>query len=144
MVLGVIILVLGPICFARDARLAQLSLDEETKLMDSLHPRFQRFVRFALGTGARLEGIRGVDADRDVNWHDGTVHVVGKFKKERDIPMQPDAQAALVEQIEAESRLWKQNPQRLRVKMARSDSTCAIIERHQRAAGGRCARCRDR
>ena len=28
--------------------------------------------------------------------------------------MQPDGQAALVEQIEAEDRLWKQNPQRLR------------------------------
>jgi hypothetical protein len=28
--------------------------------------------------------------------------------------MQPDAQAALVEQIEAENRLSKQNPQRLR------------------------------
>jgi integrase len=42
------------------------------------------------------------------------VHVIGKFRKERDIPMQPDAQAALTEQLKAEDRLWKQNPQRLR------------------------------
>jgi integrase len=91
-----------------------LSLDEETKLLDALHPRFQRFVRFALGTGARLDEIRGIDPDRDVNWQDGTVHVIGKFRKERDIPMQPDAQAALAEQLKAEDRLWKQNPQRLR------------------------------
>jgi integrase len=103
-----------------------LSLDEETKLMDALHPRFQRFVRFALGTGARLEEIRGVDPDRDVNWHDGTVHVLGKFKKERDIPMQPDAQAALVEQIEAENRLWKQNQQRLREVLAQSAERAKI------------------
>ena len=32
--------------------------------------------------------------------------------------MQPDAQAALAEQIEAEGRLWKQNPQRLREVLA--------------------------
>jgi len=38
-----------------------LSLDEETKLLDALHPRFQRFVRFALGTGCRLDEIRGID-----------------------------------------------------------------------------------
>jgi integrase len=103
-----------------------LSLDEEAKLLDALHPRFQRFVRFALGTGARLEEIRGIDQDRDVNWDDGTVHVLGKFKKERDIPMQPDAQAALVEQIEAEGRLWKQNPQRLREVMAQGAARAKI------------------
>lgn len=38
-----------------------LSLDEETKLLGSLHPRFQRFVRFALGTGCRLDEIRGIE-----------------------------------------------------------------------------------
>jgi integrase len=91
-----------------------LSLEEEAKLLDALHPRFERFTRFALGTGARLDEIRNIDPDRDINWQDGTVHVVGKFRKERDIPMQPDAQGALAEQIEAEGRLWKQNPQRLR------------------------------
>jgi len=95
-----------------------LSLDEEAVLLDALHPRFQRFVRFALGTGARLDEIRGIDPDRDINWPDGTVHVIGKFRKERDIPMQPDAQTALAEQIEAEGRLWKQNPQRLREVLA--------------------------
>src|SRR5438067_2025230 len=51
-----------------------LSLDEEEKLLDALHPRFQRFVRFALGTGARLDEIRGIDPDRDIHWQDGTVH----------------------------------------------------------------------
>jgi integrase len=91
-----------------------LTLDEETKLLDALHPRFQRFVRFALGTGCRLDEIRGIDSKQDIDWIRGTVHVIGKFRKERDVPMQPDASAALKEQLEDEDKLWKQNPQRLR------------------------------
>ncbi len=103
-----------------------MSLDEEEKLLDALHVRFQRFVRFALGTGARLDEIRGIDPDRDINWQDGTVHVIGKFRKERDIPMQPDAQAALAEQLKAEDRLWKQNPQRLREVLAQGAERAKI------------------
>jgi integrase len=103
-----------------------LTLDEEEKLLDALHPRFQRFVRFALGTGARLDEIRTIDPDRDINWHDGTVHVIGKYRKERDIPMQPDAQAALAEQLKAEDRLWKQNPQRLREVLAQGAERAKI------------------
>lgn len=80
----------------------------------------------ALGTGARLEEIRGIDPDHDINWQDGTVHVLGKFKKERDIPMQPDAQAALAEQLEAEDGLWRQNPQRLRQVLAQGAARAGI------------------
>src|SRR3989454_7341631 len=103
-----------------------LTLDEEAKLLDALHPRFERFTRFALGTGARLDEIRNIDPEHDINWQDGTVHVIGKFRKERDIPMQPDAQAALVEQIETEGRLWKQNPQRLREVLAQGAERATI------------------
>src|SRR6185436_16435020 len=95
-----------------------LTLDEETKLLDALHPRFQRFVRFALGTGCRLDEIRSIDPKQDIDWIRGTVHVIGKFRKERDVPMQPDANDALKEQLEAEGKLWKQNPQRLREVLA--------------------------
>jgi integrase len=91
------------------ARTRVLTLDEETKLMGALHPRFQRFVRFALGTGCRLEEIRGIDSKRNIDWVRGTVHVLGKFAKERDVPMQPDAKAAIKEQLDAESKLWTQN-----------------------------------
>ncbi len=96
------------------ARTRVLTLDEETLLLGALHPRFQRFVRFALGTGCRLDEIRGIAAERDVDRLRGTVHVIGKFRKERDVPMQPDALAALDEQLEADGKLWTQNPQRLR------------------------------
>ena len=42
------------------------------------------------------------------------VHVIGKFRKERDVPMQADARPALDEQLDEDGKLWKQNPQRLR------------------------------
>ena len=100
------------------ARTRVLTLDEETLLLGALHPRFQRFVRFALGTGCRLDEIRGIAADRDVDRMRGTVHVIGKFRKERDVPMQPDALAALDEQLDADGKLWTQNPQRLREVLA--------------------------
>ena len=76
-----------------------LTLDEETLLLEALHPRFQRFVRFALGTGCRLDEIRGIVPERDIDWLRGTVHVIGKFRKERDVPMQPDARAENLRQL---------------------------------------------
>jgi integrase len=103
-----------------------LTLDEETLLLEALHPRFQRFVRFALGTGCRLDEIRGIVPERDIDWLRGTVHVIGKFRKERDVPMQPDARAALEEQLEEESKLWKQNPQRLREVLAEGSARAKI------------------
>jgi integrase len=108
------------------ARTRVLTLDEETLLLEALHPRFQRFVRFALATGCRLDEIRGIDSERDVDWTRGTVHVVGKFRKERDVPMQPDARAALEEQLDGEDKLWTQNPQRLREVMAEGSARAKI------------------
>jgi integrase len=91
-----------------------LTLDEESILLEALHPRFQRFVRFALGTGCRLDEIRGIDPKRDIDWTRGTVHVIGKFRKERDVPMQPDARAALEEQLEEDGKLalWRRRAPR--------------------------------
>src|ERR1700681_847850 len=60
--------------------------------------------------------FRGMKCRTD--WTRGTVHVIGKFRKERDVPMQPDAHSALVEQLEEEGKLWRQNPQRLREVLA--------------------------
>jgi len=44
--------------------------------------------------------------------------VIGKFRQERDVPMQPDARTALEEQLDEGAKLWTQNPQRLREVMA--------------------------
>ncbi len=57
-------------------------------------------------------------AREDVDWIRGTVHAIGRFRKERDVPIQPDARAALEEQLEEEDKHWKQNPQRLREVLA--------------------------
>jgi integrase len=57
---------------------------------------------------------------------ESTVHVIGKFRKERDVPMQPDARAALEEQLEEEGKLWKQNPQRLREVLAEGSTRAKI------------------
>jgi integrase/recombinase XerD len=103
-----------------------LSLDEESILLEALHPRFQRFVRFGLGTGCRLDEIRGIDPRRDIDWTRGTVHVIGKFRKERDVPMQPDARAALEEQLEEDGKLWTQNPQRLREVLAEGSARAKV------------------
>ena len=44
--------------------------------------------------------------------------MIGKFRQERDVPMQPDARTALEEQLDEGAKLWTQNPQRLREVMA--------------------------
>jgi hypothetical protein len=103
-----------------------LTLDEQSLLLEALHPRFQRFVRLALGTGCHLDEIHGIDPKRDIDWTRGTVHVTGKFRKERDVPMQPDARAALEEQLEEEGKLWTQNLQRLREVLAESSARAKV------------------
>ncbi len=80
-----------------------------------------RVVRFAvarLALGCRLDEIRDIDSRRDIDWRRGTVHVTGPFRKERDVPMQPDARSAIEERLDEEGRLWTQNPQRLREVLA--------------------------
>jgi integrase len=103
-----------------------VTLDEETLLLEALHPRFQRFVRFSLRTGCRLDEIRGIVPEREIDWRRGTVHVIGKVRKERDVPMQPDARAALEEQLDEDGRLWKQNPQRLREVLSEGSTRAKI------------------
>src|ERR687898_86104 len=51
---------------------------------------------------------------------------IRKFRKERDVPMQPDARAALEEQLGEEGKLWKQNPQRLREVLAEGSARAKI------------------
>jgi integrase/recombinase XerC len=78
------------------------------------------------GTGCRLDEIRGIDPERDFDWTRGTVHVIGKFRNERDVPMQPDARTALEEQLDEDGKLWTQNPQRLRDVMAKGSARAKI------------------
>lgn len=56
----------------------------------------------------------------------GLIHVIGRFRKERDVPMQPDAHAALEEQLEEDGKLWTQNPQRLREVLAEGSARAKV------------------
>ena len=104
-----------------------LTLDEETKLLDALHPRFQRFVRFALGTGCRLDEIRGIDPKQR--------HRLDPRHGPRDRQVPQGARRADAagraaprskEQLEEEGKLWKQNPQRLREVLAEGAARAKI------------------
>ena len=93
--------------------------EEQVAIEGKLPARFLRFFHFLLGTGARLDEARTVEPS-DIDWKRGTIHVVGKFGKVRDIPLAPEIVDVLREQVSAEGRLWHQNPQRLREVLARA------------------------
>src|SRR6266478_2574806 len=95
-------------------------------------PRHRDVLSSGLRPEPRLGRSRGPQcplrslATEDIDWVRGTVHVIGKFRKERDVPMQPDANEALKEQLEEEGKLWKQNPQRLREVLAEGSARAKI------------------
>lgn len=108
------------LCMTRHALYHQVA---RVQLPFIRHGRLLRFDRLALDRwlekeAIRLREIRGIDSTHDIDSILGTVHEIGKFCKERGVPMQPDASAALKEQLEEECKLWKQNPQRLREVLA--------------------------
>jgi integrase len=70
-----------------------------------------------------LDEIRRWAVEHQLPEHDGHVQIPDarieyEGAKERDVPMQPDAKAALEEQLDDEERLWTQNPQRRREVLA--------------------------
>ena len=50
----------------------------------------------------------------DINWAANLVRVTGKFGKTREVPLLAEVVPILRAQLEADGRLWRQNPQRLR------------------------------
>lgn len=96
-----------------------LTLDEQEKLLAASTPKFQRFILFMLGTGLRLEEVRGINESVDVNFPERWVRVTrktrGRKKKVQQVPLiDPFLLDILQEQLEDEEHLWHQNPQRLR------------------------------
>lgn len=88
--------------------------DEQAKLLAVLTPRYQRFVQFCLGTGVRLDEVRTIDPRKHLDLDHRTVTVLGKGRKWRTIPLAEPVAAVAKAQLDAEGRLWRQNPQRLR------------------------------
>jgi integrase/recombinase XerD len=103
-----------------------ISATEQVAVEAQLPVRFLRFFHFLLGTGARLDEARNVEPS-DIDWNRGTVHVVGKFGKDRDIPLAPEVVKVLRAQVAAEGRLWHQNPQRLRAVLARAAKRADVV-----------------
>jgi integrase len=81
---------------------------EQAKLMDALSPRYQRYVKVLLGTGCREDELRHVDPEKDLDLEQRTMHVVGKGRKPRVVPLSEPVVAALDEQLKADKRLWPQ------------------------------------
>lgn len=96
------------------ARNRILTPDVQVQLLRRLSPRYQRFVRFLVGTGLRLGELRGIKVERDLHLERRYVTVTGKFGKTRDVPLSLEVIEILKEQLEREGRLWPQSQWRLR------------------------------
>ncbi len=100
--------------------------EEERQILPHLSSSYQRCFKFLLEAGLRIEELRGIDVDADINWDTGWVTVTGKGEKTRDVPVQPSALVLLQQQIAAEPahwvivsgqrvrRFWPQTQQRIR------------------------------
>lgn len=79
--------------------------EEQTRLLAVLPERYQRFVRFCLGTGVRLDEVRKLAPEKvDLSRRQATV--LGKGRKVRTIPLQADVVAIVEAQLAAEGQLW--------------------------------------
>lgn len=100
------------------ARHRLLSVPNQVELLRRLSPNFQRFTLFCLGTGVRLEEVRGIDPNKDLHLDERWVRVTGKFDKTREVPLPTELVPVIETQLAEEGGLWKQNPQRLREVLA--------------------------
>ncbi|MEW5983705.1 MAG: site-specific integrase [Acidobacteriota bacterium] len=95
------------------ARDRVITAEEQTRIEARLSLRFVRFLRFLLGTGLRLDEARLLEPG-DIDFARHVVRVTGKGDRERDVPLAPDVEDTLRDQLADDGRLWHQNPQRLR------------------------------
>lgn len=78
--------------------------------MVAMDPRYLRFVTFMLETGLRIDEILN-DRFKDNGDH---VTVVGKFDKQRHVPLTKKARKALDDQLTADGKIWWQIQARFR------------------------------
>jgi len=102
-----------------------LGLDEETKLLESLHPRFQRFVRFAPGAGAA--SMRSAASIPSATSTGHAAPCTSPASSARNATCRCNrTRAALEEQLEEDGKLWTQNPQRLREVLAEGTARAKV------------------
>ena len=104
-------------------RMRVLTRANQLLLMQELTPRFRRWLLFMLGTGVRLdEAIRVHPADIDFTLK--TIQVQGKRKprasdhRHREIPLFPEVQVQIEQQLADQGKLWNANPQNYRDALA--------------------------
>lgn len=103
-----------------------LTEDEQAALLPRLSPEFQRMVRVLLGTGLRLDELRGIDPVEDLLLEERQIIVrertddagelITRVKggRQRVIPIPVDIVDDFKEQIADKGRLWTQSQARLR------------------------------
>jgi integrase len=82
----------------RVARERVLTPEEQQQLWPHLKPEYQRYALTALLTGCREEEMVNI-RDADINLRTKHIRIDGKGDKVRYVPMVPEVEAALVEQI---------------------------------------------
>jgi integrase len=83
-----------------------LQADDQAKLLAELDPTWQRFVRFLLCTGLRLDEVLSADLKKlDFEKHE--IAVLGKGRQWRIVPLQPVAVAIAQAQL-ADGGWWRQ------------------------------------
>lgn len=110
-----------------------LSPDEQAKLEAVLSPRYQRWLRFMLGTGLRVAEARGIDPSRDVDFPKRFVRVTrktrGLVKKTQAVPLVDDALLDILQQqLTEEGQLWPATTGRFRRLMHYSAKRAGIKE----------------
>jgi integrase len=103
-----------------------LTAQEQAALLPRLSPEFQRMVRVLLGTGLRLDELRGIDPVEDLllderqiivrertNEHGELITRV-KGGKQRVVPIPVDIVDDFQQQLMERTRLWTQSQARLR------------------------------
>lgn len=96
-----------------------LSLTEQAQLLEVLPPRYARWMLFVLGTGLRLEEVRGISEATDLNFSESWVRVTrktrGRTKKVQRVPIiDRSTLDVLQEQLTIEGQLWHVQPRRFR------------------------------
>lgn len=84
-----------------------LSVSDQAKLKEKMTPLLYRWLIFSLGTGCRIEEIRGINPNRDIDWDAPSVTVTGKGHngepKVRTVPLLDDELVRILREQIAEN-----------------------------------------
>ncbi len=91
-----------------------ITIEEQVLILAQLDPEFQRCFLVLLRTGLRIDELRNINYERDIDWGRSEVTVTGKGRKVRQVPIRPNVEPLLREQWADKGRLWNQHPNSIR------------------------------